>query len=146
MVDHRQPDCNPVRRMRSGERTVERTMPQVRIETRDHWLKGRDAALFQAIQDGLVEGIKIPPDDQCFRLVTYDAAHFPTPPGKTDRCMVIEIALVSGRTLDAKRAAYAAIARNIKAAFGIDPSDLRIVLEEVDRDNWGINGKPASEL
>jgi len=59
-------------------------MPQVRIETRDHWLQGRNAQLFQAIQDGLVEGIKIPPDDQCFRLITYDAPHFPTPPGKTD--------------------------------------------------------------
>jgi phenylpyruvate tautomerase PptA (4-oxalocrotonate tautomerase family) len=121
-------------------------MPQVRIETRDHWLKGRNAELFKAIQDGLVEGIKIPPDDRCFRLITYDADHFPTPPGKTDRCMVIEIALVTGRTLAAKRAAYAAIARNIKAVFGIEPSDLRIVLEEVDLENWGINGKPASEL
>lgn len=121
-------------------------MPQVRIETRDHWLQGRNAQLFQAIQDGLVEGIKIPQDDQCFRLITYDAAHFPTPPGKTDRCMVIEIALVTGRTLAAKRAAYAAIARNIRSAFGIEPSDLRIVLEEVDLENWGINGKPASEL
>jgi len=121
-------------------------MPQVRIETRDHWLQGRNAQLFQAIQDGLVEGIKIPPDDQCFRLTTYDAAHFPTPPGKTDRCMVIEIALVTGRTLAAKRAAYAAVARNIQATFGIEAGDLRIVLEEVDLVNWGINGKPASEL
>ena len=121
-------------------------MPQVRIETRDHWLRGRHAQLFQAIQDGLVEGIKIPPDDQCFRLIAYDAAHFPTPPGKTDRCMVIEIALVTGRTLAAKRAAYTAIARNIKAAFGIEPGDLRIVLQGVDLDKWGINGKPASEI
>jgi phenylpyruvate tautomerase PptA (4-oxalocrotonate tautomerase family) len=147
MVGDQGTDCNPVRRVRS-QRTVkgERAMPQVRIETRDHWLQGRNAQLFQAIQDGLVEGIKIPPDDQCLRLITYDAAHFPTPPGKTDRCMVIEIALVTGRTLAAKRAAYAAIARNIQAAFGIDPSDLRIVLEEVDLENWGINGKPASEL
>lgn len=121
-------------------------MPQVRIETRDHWLKGRSAALFKAIQDGLVEGIGIPADDQCFRLVTYDAEHFPTPPGKTDRCMVIEIALVAGRTLAAKRAAYAAIARNVEAVFGIEASDLRIVLEEADLENWGINGKPACEL
>ena len=59
---------------------------------------------------------------------------------------VIEIALVTGRTLDAKRAAYAAISRNIKSTFGIEPSDLRIVLAEVDLENWGINGKPASEL
>lgn len=121
-------------------------MPQVRIETRDHWLQGRNAELFTAIQDGLVEGIKIPADDRCFRLITYDAAHFPTPPGKTDRCMVIEIALVLGRSLDAKRALYAAIGRNIQTLFGIAPGDLRIVLEEVSLDNWGIDGRPASEL
>jgi phenylpyruvate tautomerase PptA (4-oxalocrotonate tautomerase family) len=121
-------------------------MPQVRIETRNHWLMGRNGALFEAIQSAMVEAIKIPVDDQCFRLITYDADHFPTPPGKTDRCMVIEIALVTGRTLAAKRAAYAAIARNIQAAFGIAPGDLRIVLEEVALENWGINGKPASEL
>ena len=121
-------------------------MPQVRIETRNHWLQGRNGALFEAIQSALVEAIKIPVDDQCFRLITYDADHFPTPPGKTDRAMVIEITLVTGRTLDGKRALYAAIAHNIKSLFGIEASDLRIVLEEVDRENWGINGRPASEL
>lgn len=121
-------------------------MPQCRIETRDHWLNGRQNELFETIQAAMVEAIKILPDDQCFRLITYDAAHFPTPPGKTDRCMVIEITLVAGRSLDAKRALYAAIGRNIRALFGIEPSDLRIVLEEVALDNWGINGRPASEL
>jgi len=121
-------------------------MPQVRIETRNHWLMGRNGALFEAIQSAMVEAIKIPVDDQCFRLITYDADHFPTPPGKTDRCMVIEIALVTGRSLEGKRALYAGIARNLKAAFGIDAHDIRVVLEEVDRENWGIDGKPASEL
>ncbi len=121
-------------------------MPQCRIETRDHWLNGRQNELFEAIQAAMVDTIKILPDDRCFRLITYDAAHFPTPPGKTDRCMVIEIALVAGRSLDAKRAMYAAIGRNIQTLFGIEPSDLRIVLEEVALDNWGIDGRPASEL
>ena len=121
-------------------------MPQVRIETRNHWLKGRNAALFVAIQAAMVEAIKVPIEDQCFRLITYDADHFPTPPGKTDRCLVIEITLVTGRTLDAKRALYAAIAHNLKEVFGIDANDIRVVLEEVALDNWGINGKPASEL
>ncbi len=121
-------------------------MPQCWIETRDHWLNGRQNELFETIQAAMVEAIKILPDDQCFRLVTYDAAHFPTPPGKTDRCMVIEITLVAGRSLDAKRALYAAIGCNIKALFDIEPNDLRIVLEEVALDNWGINGRPASEL
>jgi len=59
--------------------------------------------------------------------------------------------LVAGRILEGKRAAHAAIARNVKAAFGIGsssigPSDPWIVLEQIDRENWGINGKPAGEL
>lgn len=121
-------------------------MPQVRIETRDHWLQGRTEALYDAIQAAMVEAIKIPADDRCYRLVTYDAAHFPTVPGKSDRFIIIEIALFAGRSPAAKRALYAAIARNLKAAFGLEPGDIRVVLEEATRENWGMDGKPASEI
>ena len=121
-------------------------MPQVRIETRDHWLNGRHEALYDAIQAAMVEGIKIPEDDRCYRLVTYDAAHFPNVPGKSDRFIIIEIALFQGRSLAAKRNMYAAIARNLKAAFGLEPGDIRVVLEEASRENWSMDGKPASEI
>lgn len=121
-------------------------MPQVRIETRNGWLQGRQNVLFDAIQAAMVEAIKIPPDDRCYRLVTYDAADFPTPPGKTERCVLIEIGLLVGRSLAAKRALYAAIARNLKTSFGIEASDVRVILEEVQRENWGIDGKPSSEI
>ena len=121
-------------------------MPQVRIETRDHWLNGRHEALYDAIQAGMVEGIKIPEDDRCYRLVTYDADHFPNVPGKSDRFIIIEIALFVGRSMAAKRNMYAAICRNLKAAFGLEASDIRIVLEENSRENWALDGKPASEI
>lgn len=121
-------------------------MPQVRIETRDHWLNGRHEALFDAIQAAMVEAIKIPEDDRCYRLVTYDEAHFPLVPGHGDRFTIIEIALFQGRSPAAKRNMYAAIARNLKAAFGLDTHDIRVVLEEAPRENWGIDGKPASEI
>ncbi len=121
-------------------------MPQVRIETRDHWLNGRHEALYDAIQAAMVEGIKISEDDRCYRLVEYDAAHFPNVPGKSDRFTVIEIALFAGRSMAAKRNMYAAICRNLKAALDLDPNDIRVVLEENSRDNWGMGGKPASEI
>lgn len=121
-------------------------MPQVRIETRDHWLKGRYEALYDAIQAAMVEAIKIPEDDRCYRLVTYDEAHFPLVPGKSDRFIIIEIALFHGRSLAAKRNLYAAIVRNLKISFGLEPHDIRIVLEEAGRENWGLDGKPASEI
>jgi phenylpyruvate tautomerase PptA (4-oxalocrotonate tautomerase family) len=121
-------------------------MPQVRIETRNHWLNGRHEALYDAIQAAMVEGIKIPEDDRCYRLVEYDEAHFPSVPGKSDRFIIIEIALFAGRSIAAKRNMYAAIARNLKAAFGLEASDIRIVLEENSRDNWSMDGMPASEI
>jgi 4-oxalocrotonate tautomerase family enzyme len=121
-------------------------MPQVRIETRNHWLNGRYEALYDAIQAAMVEAIKIPADDRCYRLITYDEAHFPQVPGKSDRFIIIEIALFQGRSMAAKRNLYAAIARNLKTSFGLDPSDVRIVLEEAPRENWGMDGKPASEI
>lgn len=121
-------------------------MPQVRIETRNHWLNGRYEMLYDAIQAAMVEGIKIPEDDRCYRLVTYDADHFPNVPGHSDRFIVIEIALFAGRSIDAKRKMYAAICRNLKAAFGLEPHDIRIVLEETTRENWALDGKPASEI
>ena len=44
-------------------------MPQCRIETRDHWLNGRQNELFETIQAAMVEAIKnsargsvLPPD------------------------------------------------------------------------------------
>lgn len=139
MVDHRQNESN---RSREGKAS----MPQVRIETRNHWLNGRHEALYDAIQAGMVEGIKIPEDDRCYRLTTYDAAHFPLVPGHTDRFTIITIELFAGRSLDAKRKMYAAIVRNLKAALDLDPGDVRIVLEEAPRENWAMGGKPASEI
>ena len=67
-------------------------------------------------------------------------------PGHSDRFIIIEIALFAGRSLDAKRKMYAAICRNLKAAFGLEPRDIRIVLEEASRENWALDGKPASEI
>lgn len=60
--------------------------------------------------------------------------------------MVIEVELLAGRLHAAKRNLYAAICRNLKVSFGLEPSDIRVVLAEAPRDNWGIDGKPASEI
>ena len=121
-------------------------MPQVRIDTGYHLLNGEHEAVYDDNQAEMVEGIKIPEDDRCYRLVTYDADHFPNVPGHSDRFIIIEIALFAGRSMDAKRKMYAAICRNLKATFGLEPRDIRIVLEENTRENWALDGKPASEI
>jgi len=58
----------------------------------------------------------------------------------------VEITLFAGRSLETKRALYAAIVKNL-GALGIAPEDIFILVHDVPLDNWGIRGGiPASEV
>jgi phenylpyruvate tautomerase PptA (4-oxalocrotonate tautomerase family) len=58
---------------------------------------------------------------------------------------VIEISLFSGRSLEAKRKLYAALVQAM-APFGLAAEDVKTVLIEVPRENWGLRGKSATDI
>jgi phenylpyruvate tautomerase PptA (4-oxalocrotonate tautomerase family) len=119
-------------------------MPLVRIDV----LEGRSPNQLQAIGDGvhraLVEAIQIPEDDR-FQVHTV---HSPRDPGglvfdtgylgipRTNWIVVIQIVLSVGRTVEKKKALYAAIARNLAADPGVRPEDVFVNLVEVAKENW----------
>jgi len=51
--------------------------------------------------------------------------------------------MFAGRSLSAKRALYQAIVRHLEP-FGVPPSDVRIILHEVARENVGMRGGKAA--
>ncbi len=56
------------------------------------------------------------------------------------------IDLFTGRSLDAKKALYQAIVRNLEP-FGIPGDQIKVLLREIPAENWGIRGGvPASEV
>jgi phenylpyruvate tautomerase PptA (4-oxalocrotonate tautomerase family) len=120
-------------------------MPSTRVETRTGWIGDRHEALIAAVQRALVEGIRIPEKDRCIRVLEYPPYAFAPPEGKAANYTVIEISLFTGRTVDAKRRLYAALVSEL-AAFGIAPSDLKVVLHDVPRENWGLGGKSAVDI
>ncbi|WP_062015329.1 tautomerase family protein [Aureimonas sp. AU4] len=120
-------------------------MPATRIETRRGWVGARRAELLQAVQRALVEGIRIPEDDRNIRLVEYEKDCFLVPPDAGEGFLSIEVTLIAGRTLEAKRRLYAALVREM-AAFGVEPRDVRVILIEPPAQNWGVSGRPASEV
>ena len=120
-------------------------MPSTRIETRTGWIASPEQVI-AAVHAALVEALKIPEDDRTLRLVEHAPSHFPPPPGRGERFTLVEITLFSGRSMDAKRALYRALARNLEAV-GLPASDLTITLIEVPPQDWGIRGgRPASEV
>ncbi|MBI4773224.1 MAG: tautomerase family protein [Deltaproteobacteria bacterium] len=121
-------------------------MPIVRIETRKGWTRQEKDRLIQALHESMVACLQIPEYDKLIRLVEYDREDFVTPPACTGNYVLIEISLFSGRSLDAKRALYQTVVAKL-SQMGVPANNIRVVLHEVPRDDWGIRGGvPASEV
>lgn len=120
-------------------------MPSTRIETRRGWLGERRRDFVEAVQRALLAGILIPETDRCVRLIEIDPDAMIAPPHAGLGYTVIEISLFTGRSLEAKRRLYAAMAEEL-APFGLAAHDIKIILHEVDRQNWGLRGLPGSEI
>lgn len=120
-------------------------MPATRIDTRRGWIGERKANVLEALQRALQLGLKIPASDRCIVLQEHEPDSFIVPSGVGAGYMVVEIVLFSGRSLEAKRRLYRAITDEM-SAFGLAPTDVKTVLVESDRENWGLKGKPGSEV
>ena len=120
-------------------------MPSTRISTGE-WARGQEQRVIEAVQSALLSAIKIPEYDRDVLLDIYGDSARIVPTGKSDRYTRIEIKMFSGRSIEAKRALYKAIVRNL-AALGVPESEIKTVLIDVPKENWGLRGGiPASEL
>jgi phenylpyruvate tautomerase PptA (4-oxalocrotonate tautomerase family) len=123
-------------------------MPSTLIEVRRPYGPEQESGLVEAVHAALVDAFKIPEEDRCVRLLSYEPHRFICSPEltKPECYTVITVTAFSGRSLDAKRELYRGITERLKV-LGIPPSHTKIVLNEVPRENWGLRGgMPASEI
>ena len=120
-------------------------MPLVRITL----AAGRPAAERRAIADGvhkaLVQTAGVPADDrfQVVQEVPRTALHWDENYlgfARSAGVVFIEITLNAGRTVEVKKALYAAIAHELARAAGVRPDDVLVNLVEVPRENWSFGG------
>ena len=121
-------------------------MPLVRIEV----LEGRSASeakgLLDAVHEALIEAFAILDDDRTQRVIEHDRDHFEIPPGRSEQYTLVEITAFPGRSVEAKRALYRTIVRNL-GGIGVPADDVSVVILEPPMENWGIRGgKSADEV
>jgi 4-oxalocrotonate tautomerase len=63
---------------------------------------------------------------------------------RTNDLLIVEITLNVGRTVEVKRALYAAIAENLQRDPGIRKDDVLVSLIEVTKENWSFGGGRAT--
>src|SRR5512134_1096364 len=122
-------------------------MPVVRITIRSGKSPAHRKAMLDGVHSALVEAFKVPVQDRFQTLYELDADRFELPPSKSDNAAIIEITAFKGRSNEAKKKLYAAIAANLAKTPGIRGEDILIALHEPPLENWGIRGgRPASEV
>jgi phenylpyruvate tautomerase PptA (4-oxalocrotonate tautomerase family) len=120
-------------------------MPLVRITMARGRTPGERAAVAAAVHDALVETAGVPRDDR-FQVVhevpaedlVFDAGYLGF--SRSPALVVVQVFLNAGRTVEVKRALYAAIADKLGRAAAVRPDDVLVNLVEVARENWSFGG------
>lgn len=120
-------------------------MPKVKIDIIEGRSREHKTRLLEAVHEALVDALKIPEDDRIQILQEHKEENFEIPPYKTELFTIIEITMFAGRSIEAKKNLYKAIAEKLEP-LGIMPYDIMVILLEPGLENWGIRGLPASEI
>lgn len=121
-------------------------MPLVKVSLLKGKSKEEKEALLDAIHAALMEAFKIPENDRNQRIFEFEPENFEIPEGKTSNYTLIEMDVFLGRSIEAKRKLYQTIFQNLQR-LNIQASDVLIVLNELQLDNWSVRGGvPASEI
>jgi phenylpyruvate tautomerase PptA (4-oxalocrotonate tautomerase family) len=121
-------------------------VPTAAIETSRHYTREEEGAVIAAVQDALVAALQVPPWTTVIRLIIHEPHRFVRPPDKSDWYTLVSIDCFVGRSLETKRALYAALVQNL-GRCGIPADHLKVLLREAPRENWAIRGgQPASSV
>jgi len=120
-------------------------MPLVRITLAAGRTAEERRRMADAVHRALVETAGVPADDR-FQVVQevppegliWDPSYLGQ--ARSPQVVFVEITLNAGRTVEVKKALYAAIAAGLAKAAGLRPDDVLVNLVEVPRENWSFGG------
>jgi phenylpyruvate tautomerase PptA (4-oxalocrotonate tautomerase family) len=120
-------------------------MPLVKVNRRQGRPAAENQQILEAVHAALVEAFKIPEHDRTHLLFEHDAAHFTTPPDRSEAFTLVEIFAYPGRSAEAKQALFRGIAARL-ADIGVAPADLFVILSEPPLVDWSVrNGVSSAE-
>jgi len=123
-------------------------MPFTQISLR----RGKPAAYRKALMRGVYEAMRetfaVPEEDRFMTVGEYDEGGFDYGPNylgirHSDNLVIVQITANDTRTIEQKKALYAAIAAKLAQDPGLDPADLVINLVEVKKENWSFGNGVA---
>ena len=101
--------------------------------------------LSDVINECMVEALSYPDNKRAQRFIPLEREDFYYPEGRTDAYTVIEINMMKGRSVEARKNLIKLLFELIQSKVGIDPVDIEISIWESPPCNWGFRGMTGDE-
>lgn len=101
--------------------------------------------LSDVINACMVEALAFPANKRCHRFFPMCREDFYYPEGRSDAYTVIEISMMEGRSVEAKKKLIHLLFDKIESAIGIAKVDVEITIFESATSNWGFRGGTGDE-
>lgn len=123
-------------------------MPLVRIDIRKGRPAGFGAKVGDAVYRTMMATLNVPAKDNFQVVAEHDAAGLVYDPSyldvpRTDGIVFVQITLNAGRSVEMKKAFYAALADRLHEEVGLRKEDLLVSLVEVTKENWSFGNGVA---
>ena len=103
-------------------------------------------ALSDAIHECVAEALQFPPEKRLQRFFPMDEAdfHFGSV-DRTEKYTIIEITMFEGRSVDTIKSLINLLYEKVPQATGIPRSDIDIMISELPKHAWGLQGAIGDE-
>lgn len=101
--------------------------------------------LSNIINQCMVEAILFPDNKRAHRFFPMARENFFYPEGRTDSYTIIEISMIEGRSIEAKKKLIHLLFESIESELKISPIDVEITISESPACNWGFRGMTGNE-
>jgi 5-carboxymethyl-2-hydroxymuconate isomerase len=101
--------------------------------------------LSEVINQCMVEALSFPENKRAHRFFPMDKGDFFYPEGRSDAYTVIEISMMEGRSVEARKNLIHLLFERIESEVGIKPVDVEITIFESPACNWGFRGITGGE-
>lgn len=121
-------------------------MSQVKIYGIADKLNPIKQKLSEVIHSCVMDALGMPADKRAHRFFPLEKENMFMPGGRTDAYTIIEISMISGRTVETRKKLIRLLFDRIKDQVGIEHMDLEICIYESPACNWGFRGMHGDEV
>lgn len=101
--------------------------------------------LSDTIHECVMEALQFPADKRAHRFFMMEKEDMFYPSGRTDAYTIIEITIIEGRSVEAKKKLIRLLFDKIRDNVNISHQDIEICIQESAAHNWGFRGMHGDE-